>query len=59
MEDFGDSNDAVLEMWENVKIGDIPLYITFIALILIVLFIAAINAKYFIKKYQKAARKKS
>lgn len=59
MEDFGDSNDMVLEMWENVKIGDIPLYITFIAIILIVLFIGAINAKYFIKKHQKAKRKKA
>lgn len=59
MEDFGDSNDMVLEMWENVKIGDIPLYITFIAIILIVLFIGAINAKYFIKKHQKAQRKKA
>ncbi len=57
MEDFGAQNDAVLEMWENVKIGEIPVFVTIITVAIIVIFIVLINMKYFIKKHQKNQRK--
>lgn len=57
MEDFGTQNDAVLEMWENVKIGDIPIFITIITVVIIIIFIVMINMKFFIKKHQRNQRK--
>lgn len=49
MEDFGEANDNVLAMWENVKIGSIPLYITIILVSAVVVLIAAL----YISKYMK------
>lgn len=57
MEDFGTQNDAVLEMWENVKIGDIPIFVTIITIAIIIIFIVMINMNFFIKKHQKNQRK--
>ena len=58
MEDFGDQNDAVLAMWENVKIGDIPISIT-IALVAVILTIFAYtNVKKYLKQAQRKKRKK-
>jgi hypothetical protein len=57
MEDFGERNDAVLAMWENVKIGDIPISITIVLLISIVIIFGAVNAKKIMKEQQKKRRK--
>ena len=58
MEDFGDQNDAVLAMWENVKIGNIPISIT-IALVAVILTIFAyMNVKKYLKQAQRRKRKK-
>lgn len=57
MEDFGDQNDAVLEMWESIKIGDIPIYITIVLISVIVIGIAALYGSKFYKKYQRAKRR--
>ena len=57
MEDFGERNDAVLAMWENVKIGDIPISITILLLISIVIIFGAVNAKKIMKEQQKKRRK--
>ena len=58
MEDFGDQNDAVLAMWENVKIGNIPISIT-IALVAVILTIFAyMNVKKYLKQAQRKKRKK-
>jgi hypothetical protein len=54
MEDFGDRNDAVIAMWENVKIGDISIWIT-IALVSSLVIILAIM--YGVKAYTKYQRK--
>ena len=54
MEDFGDRNDAVIAMWENVKIGDISIWIT-IALVSTLVIILAIM--YGVKAYTKYQRK--
>ena len=49
MEDFGDANDNVLAMWENVKIGNIPLYITIILVSSVVILISIL----YVRKYMK------
>lgn len=49
MEDFGDANDNVLAMWENVKIGSIPLYITITLVSGVVILIVIL----YISKYRK------
>jgi len=59
MEDFGDRNDAVLAMWENVKIGDIPISISIILLIAIVVIFVGINANKFMKERQRQKRRRS
>ena len=57
MEDFGDRNDAVLAMWENVKIGDIPLSITITLIVVVVVIFAALNISKYIKVSQRKKRK--
>ena len=58
MEDFGERNDAVLAMWENVKIGDIPISITIVLLLVIILLFGAVNVKKIMKEQQRKRRKK-
>lgn len=58
MEDFGDQNDAVLAMWENVKIGDIPIAITIVLLVFIVVCFATLNIKKYVKYRQRRNRRK-
>lgn len=55
MRDFGDQNDKVLAMWENVKIGDIPIWIT-IALVSVLL--SSVVLIYGIRTYKIKQRKK-
>lgn len=55
MEDFGDNNDNVLAMWENVKIGDIPISIT-IALLAVIIFIFVFSR---VRKYLKIRQRKN
>lgn len=57
MEDFGDRNDAVLEMWESVKIGDIPISITIILLVVVVIAFAIFKISKYIKVSQRKKRK--
>ena len=57
MEDFGDRNDAVLAMWENVKIGDIPISITIVLLLVIIIVFGAVNVKKIMKEQQRRRRK--
>lgn len=59
MEDFGDRNDAVLAMWENVKIGDIPISITIALLACIIGIAVFFNVKKYIKVRQRQRRRKS
>ena len=58
MEDFGTQNNAVMDMWENVKIGDIPFSITIIVIILLSLGLGALYTKRIMKARQKAKRRK-
>ena len=58
MEDFGDRNDAVLAMWENVKIGDIPITITIGLLVVVVGLLSFIYIKKYLKIYQRNKRRK-
>ena len=53
MEDFGDRNEAVLDMWENVKIGDIPISITIIVIVSLVVILGIVYSKRIIKYNQK------
>ena len=55
MEDFGDNNDNVLAMWENVKIGDIPISITIILLASIIF----VYCFYTVRKYLKLKQRKN
>ncbi len=55
MEDFGDQNEAVLAMWESVKIGDISIWIT-IALVTVI--IVLISSLYGYKVYKMQIRKR-
>lgn len=57
MEDFGDRNDSVLEMWESVKIGDIPISITIILLVVVVILFAIFKISKYIKISQRKKRK--
>jgi len=58
MEDFGDNNDAVIEMWQNVKIGNISIWVTFAVLILIFSFFGVFYGTKIYKKYTKKKRNK-
>lgn len=58
MQDFGDRNDQVLAMWENVKIGDISPVVTTIVIIGVVLCISCLYGKRIIKQQQRRRRKK-
>ncbi len=58
MQDFGDQNDQVLAMWENVKIGDISPVITIIVVIGVILCLTALYARRYLKYQQKRKRKK-
>lgn len=58
MQDFGDRNDQVLAMWENVKIGDISPVVTTIVIIGVVLCIGCLYGKRIIKQQQRRRRKK-
>lgn len=57
MEDFGDRNDAVLAMWENVKIGDIPISITISLIVVALAVVAFLYAKKGMKLRQKKRRR--
>ena len=57
MEDFGDANDHVLAMWENVKIGSIPLYITIALVSGVVVLITVLYIKKFLKVRLRNKRK--
>ena len=57
MEDFGDANDNVLAMWENVKIGNIPLYITIVLGSAVVVLISALYIRKYMKVRTRAKRK--
>ncbi len=59
MEDFGDRNDAVLAMWENVKIGDIPMSITIGLLVFIFGLLIIVNAKKYIRYNQRKKRRQN
>lgn len=58
MQDFGDQNDQVLAMWENVKIGDISPTITIIVIAGVVLCMGYLYGRRYIKHKQKMSRKK-
>ena len=58
MEDFGDRNDAVLAMWENVKIGDIPISITIALVVVIAAIVIIMNVNKYMKIYQRSKRRK-
>lgn len=58
MEDFGDRNDEVLAMWENVKIGDIPISITIALVLVIVAIVIVMNVNKYMKIYQRSKRRK-
>lgn len=57
MEDFGDQNENVLAMWENVKIGDIPFSLTIILIVVVVGIIVAINVNKYVKVRRRRQRK--
>ncbi len=58
MEDFGDRNDAVLAMWENVKIGDIPISITITLVVCVIVGLVALYLNKYLKVSQRKKRKK-
>ena len=58
MEDFGDNNDNVLAMWENVKIGDIPISITIILLASIIFAYCFYTVRKYLKIRQRKNRRK-
>ena len=58
MEDFGENNDNVLAMWENVKIGNIPLYITIVLVVAVVSLITVMYLRKFLKVRTRVKRKK-
>lgn len=57
MEDFGDRNDAVIAMWENVKIGDISIWITIALVSTLIIVLAFMYGAKAYKKYQRKMRK--
>ena len=57
MEDFGDQNDKVLAMWENVKIGSISPWANIVVIIAIVAIIILIVGGRFYKAYIRKTRK--
>ena len=57
MEDFGDRNDAVIAMWENVKIGDISIWITIVLVAVIIMILTLMYGKKAYTKYQRKLRK--
>lgn len=58
MQDFGDRNDNVLAMWENVKIGNISPVITIIVVVGVVVCLGILYGRRYAKYQQKLKRKK-
>ncbi len=58
MEDFGDRNEVVLDMWENVKIGDIPISVTVIVIVSLVVILGFVYSKRIMKYNQKKKHQK-
>ena len=57
MEDFGDQNEKVLAMWENVKIGSISPWANIVVIIAIVAIVILIVGGRFYKAYIRKTRK--
>lgn len=55
MEDFKEQNDAVLAMWENVKLGDFSIWITVLVVVCVVVIIGGI---YYLKLLKENRKKK-
>ncbi len=63
MNDFGDQNDRIVQMWEDVKVNPLPLWITITLIVFIVIFIGYLGSYKLIRvaklKYRKKLREEA
>lgn len=57
MRDFGSQNNAIVEMWENVKVNPLPVWVVVILIIFLVGFIGYLGSYKLIRKYKIKKRK--
>ena len=57
MRDFGDQNNAIVSMWENVKVNPLPVWVVVILIIFLVGFVGYLGSYKLIRKYKLKKRK--
>lgn len=58
MNDYGSQNDKIVEMWENVKVNPLPLWIRISLLSFVVVVLVYLGSYQLIRKYKLNKRKK-
>ena len=57
MRDFGNQNNAIVSMWENVKVNPLPVWVVVILVIFLVGFVGYLGSYKLIRKYKLKKRK--
>ena len=57
MRDFGDQNNAIVSMWENVKVNPLPVWVVVILVVFLVGFIGYLGSYKLIRKYKLKRRR--
>ena len=57
MRDFGDQNNAIVSMWENVKVNPLPVWVVVLLVIFLVGVVAYLGSYKLIRKYKLKKRK--
>ena len=57
MRDFGTQNNAIVSMWENVKVNPLPVWVVVILIVFLVGFIGYLGCYKIIRKYKLKKRK--
>lgn len=57
MRDFGDQNNAIVSMWENVKVNPLPVWVVVILIVFLVAFVGYLGCYKIIRKYKLKKRK--
>ena len=58
MNDYGPQNDKIVQMWEDVKVNPLPLWITITLIVFLVLFIGYLGSYKLIRIIKLKNRKK-
>ena len=57
MQDFGEDNNKIVQMWEDVKVNPLPTFVVVFLIAFIVLVLGYLGSYKLIKKYKVKKRK--